>query len=113
MPQSENAHDLEIVCRIENGDTYEAIGNDCGFDRQRVQQIAERSGVCQLPADEKPLNEHDQLAARLLGSEPRLFCQEAAERCGLSQRQVRRIADREELAWMRRPVYLGHPALGL
>lgn len=105
MPRFENARDLEIARRIENGDTYESAGNDCGISRQRVHQVAELCGVCPLRANEKPLNEHDQLVARLLGPEPRLSYQEVAERCSLSQRQVRRIADRGELAWMWWPVY--------
>ncbi len=105
MPQSENARDQEIARRIESGDTYEAIGSDYGISRQRVHQIAEREGVRPLPADERPLGESEQLAAQLLGAEPRLSYQDVAQRCGLSQRQVRRIADKAELAWMRWPVY--------
>ena len=49
MPEPENAAvlarmpaDRVILQRIRNGDTYEAIGNDCGITRQRVQQIAEK-----------------------------------------------------------------------
>lgn len=105
MSQSENARDLEIVRRIENGDTYEAIGEDYGISRQRVHQIAERARVRPLRADEKPLGESERLAAGLLESEPRLSYREVADRFGLSQRQVRRIADRADLAWMRWPVY--------
>lgn len=105
MSQSENDRDLEIVRRIREGDTYEAIGEDYGISRQRVHQIAGREGVRPLRVDEKPLSETDQLAVQLLGSEPRLSYQEVADRSGLSQRQVRRVADRAELAWMRGPVY--------
>ncbi len=105
MFPSEDARDLEIARRIRNGDTYEAIGGEYGISRQRVHQIAERSGVRPLRADEKPLGETEQWAAQLLRSEPRLSYREVAERCGLSQLRVRRIAEREGIAWMRRPVY--------
>ena len=105
MPEPENARDREIVRRIRNGDTYEAIGAEYGITRQRVQQIAERHDVRPLRVDEKPLGESDLLVADLLRSEPRLSYQEVAERTGLSQRQVRRIADRSGLAQMRWPVY--------
>ena len=105
MPEPENARDRVIVRRIRNGDTYEAIGNDCGITRQRVQQIAERYDVSPLRVDEKPLSGSDLLVADLLQSEPRLSYQEVAEHTGLSQRQVRRIAEKAGLAWMRWPVY--------
>ena len=105
MTEPENARDRVIVRRIRNGDTYEAIGNDCGITRQRVQQIAERYDVSPLRVDEKPLSRSDLLVADLLRSEPRLSYQEVAEHTGLSQRQVRRIADKAGLAWMRWPVY--------
>ena len=72
MPEPENARDRVIVQRIRNGDTYEAIGNDCGITRQRVQQIADRYGVRPLRVDEKPLSGSDLLVADLLQSEPRL-----------------------------------------
>ena len=72
MPEPENARDRVIVQRIRNGDTYEAIGNDYGITRQRVQQIAEKYGVRPLGVDEKPLSGPDLLVADLLQSEPRL-----------------------------------------
>ena len=105
MPEPENARDRVIVRRIRNGDTYEAIGSEYGITRQRVQQIAEKYDVRPLMAGEKPPSESDLVAADLLRSEPRLSYQEVAESTGLSQRQVRRIADRAGLARMRWPVY--------
>ena len=105
MLEPANARDRVIVQRIRNGDTYEAIGNDCGITRQRVQQIAERYGVRPLRVDEKPLSGPDLLVADLLQSEPRLSYAEVSEHTGLSQRQVRRIAEKAGLAWMRWPVY--------
>ena len=105
MLEPENARDRVIVQRIRNGDTYEAIGNDCGITRQRVQQIADRYGVRPLRVDEKPLSASDLLVADLLQSEPRLSYQEVAEHTGLSQRQVRRIAEKAGSAWIRWPVY--------
>ena len=105
MPEPENARDRVIVRRIRNGDTYEAIGGEHGITRQRVQQIAERYDVSPLRVDEKPLSGSDLLVADLLRSEPRLSYQEVAEHTGLSQRQVRRIAERAGLARMRWPVY--------
>ena len=105
MPEPENARDRVIVQRIRNGDTYEAIGNDYGITRQRVQQIAEKYGVRPLGVDEKPLSGPDLLVADLLQSEPRLSYRDVSEHTGLSQRQVRRIADKAGSAWMRWPVY--------
>ena len=105
MPEPESARDRVIVRRIRNGDTYEAIGNECGITRQRVQQIAERYGVRPLRVDEKPLSGPDLLVVQLLQSEPRLLYREVAEHTGLSQGQVRRIAEKAELSWMRWPVY--------
>lgn len=105
MAEPENPRDRVIVHRIRNGDTYEAIGNDCGISRQRVQQIAERYGVRPLRADEKPLNETELSAAGLLQSEPRLAYRELAGQTGLSQRHLRRIAEKAGIAWMRWPVY--------
>ena len=105
MPEPENARDRVIVQRIRTGDTYEAIGNDCGITRQRVQQIAERYGVRPLRVDEKPLGESELLVARLLESEPRLSYREVAEHTGLSQGQVRRVAEKAGVSWMRWPVY--------
>ena len=105
MPEPENARDRVIVRRIRNGDIYEAIGSEYGITRQRVQQIAEKYDVRPLRAGEKPPNESDLVVADLLRSEPRLSYQEVVEHTGLSQRQVRRIADRAGLAQMRWPVY--------
>ena len=105
MLEPENARDRVIVQRIRNGDTYEAIGNDYGITRQRVQQIAEKYGVRPLGVDEKPLSGPDLLVADLLQSEPRLSYRDVSEHTGLSQRQVRRIAEKAGAAWMRWPVY--------
>ena len=105
MPELENARDREIVRRIRNGDTYEAIGGDFGITRQRVQQIAERYGVRPLRVDEKPLSEPELAVAQLLETEPRLSYQEVAGCTGRSLRQVRRVAEKAGLAWMRWPVY--------
>ena len=105
MPELENARDREIVRRIRDGDTYEAIGSDCGITRQRVQQIAERYGARPLRVDEKPLSEAELAVAQMLETEPRLSYQEVAGRTGLSLRQVRRVAEKAGLAWMRWPVY--------
>lgn len=105
MAEPETPRDRVIVHRIRNGDTYEAIGSDCGITRQRVQQIAERYGVTPLRAEDRPLSENELAVARLLQSEPRLSYRELAEQTGLSQRHVRRIADKAGVAWMRRPVY--------
>ena len=105
MLEPENARDRVIVQRIRNGDTYEAIGNDYGITRQRVQQIAEKYGVRPLGVDEKPLSGPDLLVADLLQSEPRLSYRDVSEHTGLSQRQVRRIAEKAGSAWMRWPVY--------
>ena len=105
MAEPESVRDQEIARRIRGGDTYEAIGNDHGITRQRVQQIADRYGVRPLRVDEKPLSAYDLQVAELLESRPRLSYREAADQAGLSTRQVRRVADKAGLAWMRRPVY--------
>ena len=105
MPEPESVRDREITRRIRGGDAYEAIGNDHGITRQRVQQIAERYGVKPLRVDEKPLSAYERRVARLLESEPRLSYHEVADQAGLSPKQVRRIADKAGLVWMRWPVY--------
>ena len=105
MAEPESVRDREIARRIRGGDTYEAIGNDHGITRQRVQQIAERYGVRPLRVDEKPLNAYERQVAQLLESEPGLSYREAADQAGLSPRQVRRIAEKAGLSWMRLPVY--------
>ena len=105
MPEPENARDRVILQRIRNGDTYEAIGNDCGITRQRVQQIAEKYDVRPLRVAEKPLSGTDLLVEQLLRSEPRFSYGEVSEHTGVSVRQVRRVAEKAELAWIRWPVY--------
>ena len=105
MPEPDSLRNLEIARRILSGDTYQAIGNDLGITRQRVQQIAERHGVRPLRVDEKPLNAYELQTAQLLESEPRLSYHEVAAQVGLPLRQVRRIADKAKLSWMRQPVY--------
>ena len=104
-PSRKNARDRVIVQRIRNGDTYEAIGNDCGITRQRVQQIAERYGVRPLSVDEKPLSGSDHQVVQLLQSEPRLSYAAVAEHTAVPVRQVQRVAEKAGLAWMRWPVY--------
>ena len=101
----ESVRDRGIARRIRGGDTYEAIGSDHGITRQRVQQIAESHGVRPLRVGERPLNAYELQVAQLLESEPRLSYQEVADQSGLSPRQVRRIAERADVAWMRLPVY--------
>ena len=105
MPEPENARDRVTLQRIRNGDTYEAIGHDCGITRQRVQQIAEKYDVRPLSVAEKPLSGTDLLVEQLLRSEPRLSYGEVSEHTGVSVRQVRRVAEKAELAWIRWPVY--------
>ena len=105
MAEPESVRDRGIARRIRGGDTYEAIGSDHGITRQRVQQIAESHGVRPLRVGERPLNAYELQVAQLLESEPRLSYQEVADQSGLSPRQVRRIAERADVAWMRLPVY--------
>lgn len=94
-----------IAQRIRNGDTYAAIGTDLGISKQRVQQIASRHDVKPLQARSKPLTADARQVAELLESEPRLSYKEVAERTESNASQVKKIAKRAGLDWIRQPIY--------
>ena len=94
-----------IVQGIRNGETYEAIGSALGISRQRVQQIAKKHGVRPLKVEDKPLSDAEWLVADALRTEPRLSYDELAERHRMETAQVKRIAERVGVDWMRKPVY--------
>ena len=94
-----------IVQRILIGDTYEAIGNDLDITKQRVQQIAKKHDVRPLKVEDKPLSGADYLVVHTLEAEPRLTYDEVAERHAMDAAQVRRIAEKSGVDWIRKPVY--------
>ena len=94
-----------IAERVRNGDTYADIGTDLGISKQRVQQIASKYGIKPLRVRSKPIVGVDHLIAELLESEPRLSYKDVAERTAVGEPQVRKIAKRAGIYWMRLPVY--------
>ena len=94
-----------ILQRIRNGETYEAIGRDLGISRQRVQQIARKHGIRPLKVEDKPLAGDDYPVVHSLRTEPRLSYDEVAERHRMDSSQVRRIAEKAGVDWIRKPVY--------